>query len=284
MGKITGVLMFILAIVSVLLFVGQKLLFGSVLWWFPEGISEHASAIDAQFMRTLWVVGISFTAAQFALGYVVIRFGRKGDERAVYSHGSNKLEITWTTVTAAVFVILAIMGQRVWANLHLNAAADNSAKIEVVAQQFQWNFHYSGADGVFGKTEARYIDDSALNFVGLDPTDAAGKDDAQVGSLVIPANRPVELTLRSKDVIHSFFVPALRFKQDTVPGMAIKVHFTATKEGKYEIPCAELCGNLHHNMKSNMIVIPSDEFDRLSAMSEEKFKEQLGELVARYQY
>ena len=284
MGKITGVLMFILAIGSVLLFVGQKLLFGSVLWWFPEGISEHASAIDAQFMRTLWVVGISFTAAQFALGYAVIRFGRKGNERAVYTHGSNKLEITWTTVTAAVFVILAIMGQRVWANLHLNAAAENSAKIEVVAQQFQWNFHYSGADGVFGKTEARYIDDSALNFVGLDPNDAAGKDDAQVGTLIIPANRPVELTLRSKDVIHSFFVPALRFKQDTVPGMAIKVHFTATKEGKYEIPCAELCGNLHHNMKSNLIVIPSDEFDRLIAMSEEKFKEQMGELVARYQY
>jgi cytochrome c oxidase subunit 2 len=176
------------------------------------------------------------------------------------------------------------MGQRVWANLHLNAAADDSAKIEVVAQQFQWNFHYSGADGAFGKTEARYIDDSALNYVGLDPTDAAGKDDAQLTTLVIPVNRPVELTLKSKDVIHSFFVPALRFKQDSVPGMAIKVHFTATKEGKYEIPCAELCGNLHHNMKSNMIVIPSDEFDRLTAMSEEQFKEQLGALADRYQY
>jgi cytochrome c oxidase subunit 2 len=284
MGKITGLLMFILAIGSVLLFVGQKLLFGSVLWWFPEGISEHAAAIDAQFMRTLWVVGISFTAAQFALGYAVIRFGRKGDARAVYTHGSNKLEITWTMVTAAVFVVIAILGQRVWANLHLNAAADNAAKIEVVAQQFQWNFHYSGADGAFGKTEAKYIDDSALNFVGLDPTDAAGKDDAQLTTLIIPVHRPVELTLRSKDVIHSFFVPALRFKQDTLPGMAIKVHFTATKEGKYEIPCAELCGSLHYNMKTNMIVIPSGEFDSLMAMSEEKLKEQLSELVGRYQY
>ena len=284
MGKITGVLMFVVAIGSVLLFVGQKVMFGSVLWWFPEGISTHASAIDAQFMRTLIVVGISFTAAQFALGYAVIRFGRKGDARAVYTHGSNKLEVTWTMVTAVVFVVLAIMGQRVWANLHLNPAAENAARIDVVAQQFQWNFHYSGADGTFGRTEARYIDDSALNFVGLDPTDAAGKDDAQLTTLVIPANREVELTLRSKDVIHSFFVPALRFKQDTLPGMAIKVHFTATKEGKYEIPCAELCGNLHHNMKSSMVVIPSDEFDRLMAMSEEKFKEQLGELLQRYQF
>lgn len=284
MGKITGVLMFILAIATVLLFVGQKLMFGSVLWWFPEGISEHASAIDAQFMRTLVVVGISFTAAQCALGYAVIRFGRKGDARAVYTHGSNKLEVTWTMITAVVFVVLAILGQRVWANLHLNAAADNSARIEVVAQQFQWNFHYSGADGTFGRTEARYIDDSALNFVGLDPTDPAGKDDAQLTTLVIPVDRPVELTLRSKDVIHSFFVPALRFKQDTLPGMAIKVHFTAKKEGKYEIPCAELCGSLHYNMKSNLVVIPSDEFDGLMAMSEEKFKERLGELLERYQY
>ena len=284
MGKITGALMFILAIFSVLLFVAQDAIFGSVLWWFPQGISTHSAAIDAQFMRTLWVVGISFTAAQFALGYAVMRFGRKGDARAVYTHGSNKLEVTWTMITAAVFVVLAILGQRVWANLHLNVAADNSAKIEVVAQQFQWNFHYPGADGAIGKTEARYIDDSALNFVGLDPSDAAGKDDAQLTTLIIPVNRPVELTLKSKDVIHSFFVPSLRFKQDTVPGMAIKVHFTATKEGKYEIPCAELCGSLHYNMKSNMIVIPSDEYDQLMAMSEEKFKEQLTGLVDRYQY
>ncbi|MEK6324442.1 MAG: cytochrome c oxidase subunit II [Acidobacteriota bacterium] len=284
MGKITGILMFILAIVSVLLFIGQKLMFGSELWWFPEGISEHAGPIDAQFMRTLIVVGVAFLAAQFALGYAVMRFGRKGDARAVYTHGSNKLEVTWTIITGAVFIALAILGQRVWAQLHLVAAADNAAKIEVVAQQFQWNFHYSGADGAFGRTEARYIDDSALNFVGLDPADAAGKDDAQLTTLIVPKDRQVELTLKSKDVIHSFFVPALRFKQDTLPGMAIKVHFTASKEGKYEIPCAELCGSLHHNMKSNMIVIPSDEFDRLMAMSEEQFKEQLGELLGRYQY
>lgn len=284
MGKITGILMFILAIVSVLLFIGQDMIFGSRLFWFPEGISEHAGAIDAQFMWTLIVVGIAFTAAQVALGYAVIRFGRKGDARAVYSHGSNKLEVTWTIVTAVVFVVLAVLGQRVWAQLHLSAAADNAARVEVVAQQFQWNFHYSGADGAFGRTEARYIDDSALNFVGLDPTDPAGKDDAQLTTLVIPLNRQVELTLKSKDVIHSFFVPALRFKQDMLPGMAIKVHFTANKEGKYEIPCAELCGSLHHNMKSNMIVIPADEFDRLMAMSEEAFKEQLGELTNRYQY
>src|SRR2546426_10837795 len=287
MGKITGLLMFILAILSVMTFAGQGLIFGSMRLWFPEGISEHAGAIDAQFGRTMIVVAIAFVAAQFALGYAVMRFGRKSrDARAVYTHGSNKLEAMWTVVTAAVFVTLAILGQRVWANLHLNAAPADSTRVEVVAQQFQWNFHYPGADGAFGKTEARYIDDSSLNFVGLDPTDSAGRDDAQLTTLVLPAGRPVELVLRSKDVIHSFFVPALRFKQDTLPGMAIKVHFTikADKEGKYEIPCAELCGSLHYNMKSNMLVIPAGEYDQLVAMSEEGFKDKLGELLQRYQY
>jgi cytochrome c oxidase subunit 2 len=284
MGKITGVLLFLITVGSVLLFIGQKMLFGSVLWWFPEGISEHAPRIDAQFMRTLWVVGIAFTAAQVALGYIVMKFGRKGDARAVYTHGSNRLEAVWTIVTAAVFVVLAILGQRVWAQLHLNAAADDATRIHVVAQQFQWNFHYPGADGAFGKIDAKYMDDSALNFVGLDPTDPAGKDDAQLTTLIIPEGRVVELTLRSKDVIHSFFVPALRFKQDTLPGMNIKIHFTALKEGKYEIPCAELCGSLHYNMKSNMVVIPADEYDKLVQMSEENFKAQLGELLNRYQY
>src|ERR1700730_13062653 len=131
MGKITGVLMFILAIGSVLMFIGQKLILGSVRWWFPEVISEHAPLIDAQFMRQLVVVGSAFTAAQFVLGYVVIRFERNGDARAVYTHGSNKLEVTWTVITAIVFVALAILGQRVWAQLHLTAAADNATRIEV---------------------------------------------------------------------------------------------------------------------------------------------------------
>lgn len=279
MGKITGLMMWLVAIGSILLFV-----LGSAHWWFPHGISENAGPIDAQFNRTLAVVAVAFVSAQLALGYAVMRFGRKGDARAVYTHGSNKLEATWTIVTAVIFVVLAILGQRVWVSLHLTAAAADAVRAEVVAQQFQWNFHYPGADGVLGKTEAKYIDDGSLNFVGLDPTDPAGHDDAQLTTLIVPKDRQVELTLRSKDVIHSFFVPALRFKQDTLPGMAIKIHFTAKEEGKYEIPCAELCGSLHYNMKTNMVVIPADEYDRLIAMPEEKIKEQLGELLQRYQY
>src|SRR5262249_6681954 len=194
-----------------------------------------------------------------------------------------KLELVWTAVTAAVFIIVAVLGERVWGSLHLNAAPPDATKIEVVAQQFQFKFHYPGADGGVCKTEPRFIDDSSLNYVGLDPNDAAGKDDIQLTTLVIPQNRPVELTLRSKDVIHSFFVPVLRFKQDTVPGMAIKVHFTALKTGKYEIPCAELCGQLHYNMKSFMLVVTGDEYDALTASTGSQFQERFTALRQQYQ-
>jgi cytochrome c oxidase subunit 2 len=277
MGKFVGLLIVILAVASVYLLVGQST------WWFPHNISEHGRAIDAQFMRTLVVVGIGFTLAQLALGYAVIRFGRRGNERAVYTHGSNKLEAIWTTVTAVVFVMLAVLGQQVWAQLHLHSAPEGAVKVEVVAQQFQFNFHYAGKDGVFGKTDPKYMDDSALNNVGLDPGDASGKDDVQTTTLVIPENRPVELTLKSRDVIHSFFVPALRFKQDTVPGLAIKVHFTALEKGKYEIPCAELCGLLHSTMKGSLIVVSVEDYDAMAVMTEEKFKERMNELLQQYQ-
>jgi cytochrome c oxidase subunit 2 len=277
MGKIVGLLVVILTVASLWMFIGQDT------WWFPRNISEHGEAIDAQFMRTLVVVGIAFTLAQLALGYAVVRFGRKGNNRAVYTHGSNKLEVTWTVVTAVIFVVLAVLGQQVWANLHLNATPEGAVKVEVVAQQFQFNFHYAGKDGVFGKTDPKYMDDSALNYVGLDQSDSSARDDVQVTTLVIPEDRPIELTLKSKDVIHSFFVPELRFKQDTVPGLAIKVHFKAMEKGKYEIPCAELCGQLHSTMKGNMIVVSGEDYDAMAVMTEEQFKERMNELLQQYQ-
>lgn len=271
MGKILGLLLVGLAVLTVYMFLSRE--------WFPESISEHGPALDAQFNRTLIVVGLAFVLAQVALGYAVFRFGRRGKERAVYSHGSNKLEATWTIITAAVFITLAVLGQRVWAQMHLEKAPDDAVRINLVAQQFQFNFHYPGPDGEFGRTDPKLIDDSSLNYVGLDTEgDKKAADDIQTTTMVVPVNRAVEVTLRSKDVIHNFFVPQLRFKQDTVPGMAIKIHFTATKTGRYEVVCAELCGQLHYNMRTAVLVVPQDEYDRLSAMPKEAFTQRLGEL------
>ena len=276
MGRVLAVIIWIITLASVILFVSKK-------WWFPPAISEHAPALDRQFMLTIVIVGISFTAAQIGLGWMVWKYRENVPGRAVYTHGSNRLEVIWTVVTAVVFVSLAVMGQSVWASLRLHDAPAGAYSVEVVSQQFQWNFHYPGKDNVFGRTDPGLIDDSALNFVGLDETDPNAKDDAVTAALAIPVNRPVELRLRSKDVIHSFWVPPLRFKQDLVPGMEIKVHFTANQVGKYELACAELCGQLHFKMKSFMLVLPQEEHQALIALPQEQFQAKMQELLAKYQ-
>jgi cytochrome c oxidase subunit II len=276
MGRVLAVIIWIITLASVILFLSKK-------WWFPAAISEHAPALDRQFLLTITIVGISFTAAQIGLGWMVWKYREGVPGRAVYSHGSNKLEVIWTVATAVVFISLGIMGQSVWASLRLHDSPAGAYSVEVVAQQFQWNFHYPGKDGVFGKTDPGLIDDGALNFIGLDDSDPNAKDDSVTAALAIPVNRPVELRLRSKDVIHSFWVPPLRFKQDLVPGMEIKVHFTANRVGKYELACAELCGQLHFKMKSYMLVLPEEEHRALIALPQEQFQAKMAELLAKYQ-
>jgi cytochrome c oxidase subunit 2 len=278
MGRVLAVIIWIITLLSVLLFVSGK-------WWFPEAISEHAPALDRQFLITIIVVGVAFTAAQIGLGWMVWKYRDTGStaDRAVYSHGSNRLEVLWTMITAVIFITLGLMGQSVWAQLRLHDAPPGSYTVEVVAQQFQWNFHYAGKDGKFGRTDPKFIDDGSLNFVGLDNTDATGADDSVISTLAIPVNRPVELRLRSKDVIHNFWVPQLRFKQDLVPGMEIKVHFTANKVGKYELACAELCGQLHFKMRSFMLVLPEEEIQSLQGMPQEQFQARMAELLNQYQ-
>ncbi len=278
MGRVLAVIIWIITLLSVLLFVAGK-------WWFPEAISEHAPALDRQFLITIVVVGIAFTAAQIGLGWMVWKYRDTGSrsDRATYSHGSNRLEVLWTIITAVIFITLGLMGQSVWASLRLHDAPAGSYSVEVVAQQFQWNFHYAGKDGKYGRTDPQLIDDSALNFVGLDSSDPASADDSVTTSLVIPVNRPVELRLRSKDVIHNFWVPQLRFKQDLVPGMEIKVHFTANKVGKYELACAELCGQLHFKMRSFMLVLPEADIQALQGMPQAEFQARVAELLNQYQ-
>jgi len=276
MGRALAVIIWILTLLSVSLFFINK-------WWFPTAISSHAAALDRQFLITIIVVGVAFTAAQVGLGYMVWKYREDADRtRATYTHGSSKLEVIWTVVTAIIFIGLAVMGQSVWASLRFNEAPPGSYQIEVVAQQFQWNFHYPGTDKVFGRTDPNLIDDSSLNFIGLDEGDPNAKDDAVHSVLAIPVGRPVELILRSKDVIHNIWVPQLRFKQDLVPGMAIRVHFTAITPGKYELACAELCGQLHFKMKSYLLVLPEDELNALTALPQDQFQTRMTELLAKY--
>src|SRR5437588_4442690 len=275
MGRILAIAIWVITGASLWMFLSGR-------WWFPEAISEHGPRVDSQFLITIIVCGIAFAAAQIGLGWVVWKYRSSADkQRATYSHGNNRLEVVWTVVTAVVFISLAIMGQRVWASLHLHAAPPGSYQIEVTAQQFAWNVRYPGKDNVFGRIDPQYIDDTT-NPVGVVDTDPNGKHDTVVPTLVVPVNRPVELVLKSKDVTHSFWVPQLRFKQDLVPGMAIHVHFTVTKIGKYELACAELCGMNHYKMKSYMLVLPQSDFDALMQLAPAQFQDKKNQFLDRY--
>ncbi len=230
-------------------------------WWMPAPITAFGYEIDRQFVRTFLITGLVFVLSQMALGWVVLRYRDTGG-RAHYSHGNQVMEVLWTLATLVLFVGLGIYAERAWAEVHFRAASPGALQIEVQGQQFKWYFRYPGADGKFGRTDPKLVKDSDQNFFGLDPSDLAAKDDIVTPVVAVPVNREVELVLKSKDVTHSFFVRELRLKQDAVPGMIIRIHFTATQVGQYEIACAELCGLGHHQMRSFLQVMSEADYEK----------------------
>ncbi len=218
-------------------------------YWLPPFISEYGAAYDKHFMLTLVITGVIFFLAQIALAYTVFRYRGQGG-KAQYILGNPKLEIVWTVAAGVIFVSLVFAGQNIWVRAHIEAAPADAIKIEMWGQQFVWYARYSGPDGQFGRTVPELMKESIGNPLGIDPEDPAGKDDLVMPVMAVPVNKPVEVILRSKDVIHNFSVRELRIKQDAVPGLENRLHFTASQIGNYEIPCMEICGLGHYQMRS----------------------------------
>src|SRR5262249_9441207 len=239
-GVVLAALILILIIASLYLFIAQP-------FWFPALASEHGARIDSLFMAVLIVSGIAFVLVQGALGYFVARYGENGRERASYWHDNPKAEAILLITTAVILTVLVFMGQRVWASIYFSNIPTDATIVQVTGEQFSWTFHYAGPDGKFGRSDTKLI--TSTNAIGLDRTDPDAKDDVMMPIMHAPVNKPVRVQLRSKDVIHSFFLPNFRVKQDAVPGMGIEVWFTPTVAGEYEIACAELCGLGHYRMK-----------------------------------
>jgi cytochrome c oxidase subunit 2 len=243
-------------------------------WWLPAGASSSAAAIDHHFAVTYILMGIVFVAAQVILGFFAWKYrDRPSAPKARYFHGNNTLELIWTVLTAVLFIGLNLMSSSIWAAERFRPAGPGALQVEVTGMQFAWYFRYAGPDGRFGATKPELIDPSAGGeaAIGLDLADAASKDDVVTGTMYVPVNREVEVILRAHDVIHSFFVPAMRFKQDAVPGLAIRMHFTPTVTGDYEIACAELCGLGHYKMHGMLKVVSAEEFEKwLAAREAEK--------------
>jgi cytochrome c oxidase subunit 2 len=226
-------------------------------YWLPPFISEYGAAYDAHFILTLTVTGVIFFLAQIALAYTIFKFKDNGG-KAQYLLGNPKLEVLWTSAAAVLFVGLVLGGHKIWIRAHLENAPAGAMQVEMWGQQFTWYVRYPGADGKFGRTVPELMKESTGNPLGIDPEDPAGKDDFVMPTMAVPVNKPVEVILRSKDVIHSFAVRELRLKQDAVPGLENRLHFTASKIGDYEIPCMEICGLGHYQMRS-LLQVKSDE-------------------------
>jgi cytochrome c oxidase subunit 2 len=244
-------------------------------WWLPVGASAAAAGIDHHFTTTFILMGAVFIAAQLALGWFAWKYRDRGagSVPAHYSHGNMTLEVVWTLLTIVLFIGLNLASESIWATERFDAAKPGSLQVEVTGMQFAWYFRYPGPDGRFGATKPE-LEDASLGgagALGLDTTDPASKDDVITGTMVVPVNREIEVILRSHDVIHSFFVPAMRFKQDAVPGLAIHMHFTPIETGEFEIACAELCGLGHYKMHGIVKVVSDEEFSQwLAAREAEK--------------
>lgn len=267
MGLALLVLIWLITLISTYFFVAKT-------WWLPVGASAATAWIDHQFTLTFIIMGIVFVAAQLSLGYLVWRYrDRPSSPPVSYSHGNTTLEILWTTLTTILFVGLNLMGSSVWASQRFDPAETGAVQVEATGMQFAWYFRYPGADGTYGRTKPSLMDPSSGGeaAVGLDTTDPASKDDVVAGTMYLPVNREVDLSLRSVDVIHDLFVPQLRFKQDAVPGLNIHMHFKPTAIGEYEIACAELCGLGHYKMHGMVHVVSQEDFDKwLAAREAEK--------------
>ena len=169
--------------------------------------------------------------------------------------------MTWTLAIAILFFWFNVKGERLWSAIHPHQHSPDALQIEVTGVQFQWYFRYPGGDGKFGRTDAqRFAKPDEGNPLGIDPADEAGNDDIVSTSLVLPVDREVELILRAQDVIHSVFIPAMRFKQDAVPGMEVHAHLQATQPGNFEIACSQLCGLGHYRMRAVVTVMSEEGF------------------------
>ena len=209
----------------------------SVRVWLPEGISTTAPLIDRLFYTVLAITGAVFVLVQATLIVFLIKYRHRPDRRAAYTHGNHLVEVVWTAIPAIILVWLTYRSQQVWATVR-GTPPPPDLEIEVTAEQFAWNIRYAGSDGILNSPD----------------------DITTINQLHLPVHQTVLIRLKSKDVIHSFFVPQFRMKQDAVPGLTGRLWLAATKTGQYEIACAELCGLGHYRMRGFLTIEPPEAF------------------------
>jgi cytochrome c oxidase subunit 2 len=210
-----------------------------MLQWLPENVSTYGHEIDSLFYLIYYITAATFVLVTVLMIVFLVMYRDSGGRRATYSHGNTTLEIIWTIIPAAILIVLAFMSASSWAKIKRHVPPTDF-EVRVVAKQFNWEISYPGPDGKLGTEDDVKFDND----------------------MHVPVNKPVRLAMSSTDVIHSFFIPNMRFKQDIVPGREIVGWFESTKTGKYELPCAELCGFGHSGMKGWLFVHTPEEYKK----------------------
>tara|TARA_B100000686_G_C16791104_1_gene978795 strand:- start:1493 stop:2338 length:846 start_codon:yes stop_codon:yes gene_type:complete len=246
------------AIILVLVVLGSIAFHFWTPWWWTE-VASNWGNIDGTIILTFWVTGAVFVAVCLFMAYCVWRFRYKEGERAEYSPESPRLEWGLTILTTIGVCALLAPGLIVW-NKYVSVP-EEAVDIEVMGQQWYWNYRLPGKDGILGLTDLRNITDE--NPFGINLDDPNGLDDIliQADDLHIPIDQPVKMNLRSIDVLHDFYIPQFRAKMDMVPGVVTYYWFTPIRTGNFEILCMEYCGTGHYAMKGRVLVDNQNDYE-----------------------
>jgi len=236
-------------------------------WRLPVDASLHGPAVDQHLRLNLWIALVLLGLAHLLLIASLLKWRRK--QRLASQLVAEYLPLTAITL---LFIFLGVRAEHLWAAQRYTGADLSAMQVEVTGVQFAWYFRYPGADGHFGLTDLSLADAASANPFGLDPRDPYASDDIVSSQLVLPAGREVDLALRSTDVIHGFAIPALRLKQNALPGETAHIHFTPTTPGDYAILCTQVCGSGHYRMNATLRVLPLDQFNAWLAEHESATK------------
>jgi cytochrome c oxidase subunit 2 len=235
--------------------------------WLPPNGALHGSAFDHLLGLNLAIVFWLFVAAQIL---IVIALVRRASGSNAAKPGRALLIIDYAALAAitGLYLWMVASSHRLWAASREQPRSASAIAVEVTGVQFQWYFRYPGRDGIYGAVKPTLVSAPTGNPLGLDPADPNSADDVVSSILMLPARQPVDLTLRAQDVIHGFFVPGMRLKQDAIPGMPGHLHFTPDAPGDYAILCSQVCGLGHDRMQARLRVVTPDQFNAWLASHE----------------
>ncbi|MFL5752669.1 MAG: cytochrome c oxidase subunit II [Bacteroidia bacterium] len=280
-NRMMGRMMFLFFFAFILFCVWQMLKYADKS--LPRSAAEHGDAIDSLMNWNLVIITIVFVITNFVLFYFAYKYYGRKDSKPVYLAHNNKLEMLWTVIPAVVLAFIIIFGLKYWNDIMSPTEDPTAVKIELYAKQFDWTARYPGKDNQFGIDDYKQID--GKNSVGLDTTDTKCFDDQIVkNEFHIPVGKEVVFTFRSRDVIHSAFMPHFRAQMNCVPGQITNFRFKPTitteemrkdprvirnlaevnaiRKAKgedeytfdYILLCNKICGASHFNMQMKIVV------------------------------